>query len=108
MSNHSLKILVVVLVTVLYIAFYDVSGGVTTEIATTNQALIDEVQAYRLSKDTLHDMFTDPVKYEPVFQEILKSQELYMEICLELANSIDDMSEEQYHRYQQSMAIRLL
>ena len=56
-------------------------------------------QVFKLSDDTVHDMFSDPVKYRPVFREILKSQELYQEVCLELADSMNDMSEEQYHRY---------
>lgn len=73
---------------------------VTATICTSAEAdALTHQQVFKLSDDTVHDMFSDPIKYRPVFVEILKSQELYQEVCLELADSVSDMSEEQYYRY---------
>ena len=71
---------------------------VTASICTSAEVMTKE-QVFKLSNDTVSDMFSDPVKYRPVFVEILKSPELYQEVCLELASNINDMSEEQYFRY---------
>ena len=71
---------------------------VTASICTSAEVMTKE-QVFKLTDDTVHDMFSDPVRYRPVFVEILKSPELYQEVCLELADSVNDMSEEQYFRY---------
>jgi len=71
---------------------------VTASICSSAEVMSEE-SIFKLSNDTVDDMFSNPTKYRPVFQEVLKSEELYQEMCLELAGSIDDMSEEQYYRY---------
>ncbi|MEK9694944.1 MAG: hypothetical protein VW270_04210 [Candidatus Poseidoniales archaeon] len=73
---------------------------VTASICSSAEAdTLTHQEVFKLSDDTINDMFSDPVRYRPVFREIMKSQELYQEVCLELATSIIDMSEEQYYRY---------
>jgi hypothetical protein len=81
---------------ILSVVFFTV---VVTASICSSAEVMTEKQVFKLTDDTVDDMFSNPTKYRPVFREILKSQELYQEICLELANSVDDMSEEQYHRY---------
>ena len=71
---------------------------VTASICSSAEVMTEE-SVFKLSDDTVSDMFSNPTKYRPVFREVLKSDELYQEICLELAGSINDMSEEQYYRY---------
>lgn len=73
---------------------------VTASLCSSAEAdALTHQEVFKLSDDTINDMFSDPVRYRPVFREIMKSQELYQEVCLELATSIIDMSEEQYYRY---------
>lgn len=81
---------------ILSVVFF--TAVVTASICSSAEVMTEE-QVFKLTDDTVHDMFSDPVKYRPVFREILKSQELYQEVCLELADSTKDMSEEQYYRY---------
>ncbi len=72
---------------------------VVTASICSSAEVFDEESVFKLSDDTVSDMFSNPTKYRPVFREVLKSEELYQEMCLELAEAISDMSEEQYYRY---------
>ena len=72
---------------------------VVTASICTSAEVFDEEHVYKLSEETMHDMFSNPTKYDPVFRQIMKSDQMYREICLELGSEIKDMSEEQYYRY---------
>lgn len=56
-------------------------------------------EAYRLSKDVVHDMFIEPGKYAPVFRELLRSDDLYEEMCHELERDTEMMTEKQFYRW---------
>ncbi len=58
-------------------------------------------EAYRLSKDVVHDMFIEPGKYAPVFRELLRSDDLYEEMCHELERDTQMMTERQFYRWDQ-------
>ena len=60
---------------------------------------ISPKEAYRLSKDVVHDMFIEPGKYAPVFRELLRSDDLYEEMCHELERDTELITDKQYFRW---------